>query len=137
MCEISNGKTSSCYYWSGGDFISGRNGSEFWLSLCEGRPGIGLIETVDRTKLRFQKAAEVRGYNSGDYFDEKRAMLLDRFAQFGLIAAREAIADADIEWTHDLRERTGIVTGSCVGGQTTEDEALPIYINASAHASIL
>jgi len=100
----------------------GRNGSEFWLSLCEGRPGIGLIETVDRTKLRFQKAAEVRGYNSGDYFDEKRAMLLDRFAQFGLIAAREAIADAGIEWTHNLRERTGIVTGSCVGGQTTEDE---------------
>jgi nodulation protein E len=58
-----------------------------------------------------------------DYFDEGRAPLLDRFAQFGLIAAREAILLSGIEWTPNLRERTAIVTGTAVGGQSTEDEA--------------
>jgi nodulation protein E len=99
----------------------GRNAAEFWQALSEGRPAIGPIEAVDRSAFRFQNAAEVRGYNPLDHFDEKRLDFLDRFAQFALIAAREAIADARVEWTESLRERTAIVTGSCVGGQTTED----------------
>ena len=56
------------------------------------------------------------------HFDEKDAGLLDRFAQFGVVAAREAVADAGIQWNAGLREETAIVTGSCVGGQCTEDE---------------
>lgn len=108
----------------------GRNTSEFWQSLCEGRSGIRPIEAVDRTQLHFKNGAEVRGLNMQSYFKGKRADLLDRFAQFGLIAAREAVADAGIEWTQHLRERTGIVTGSCVGGQTSEDQAfVELYRN--------
>jgi nodulation protein E len=71
--------------------------------------------------LRFRNVAEVRGYTHTPYFDDRRADFLDRFAQFALIAAREAVADAGIEWTAALRESAAIVTGSCVGGQTTED----------------
>jgi nodulation protein E len=47
--------------------------------------------------------------------------MLDRFAQFAIIAAREAVAQSGIEWTPELRENTAIVTGSCVGGKNTED----------------
>ncbi len=72
--------------------------------------------------LRFSNGAEVRNYTPANYFDEKEIGLLDRFAQFGVIAAREAVASAGIQWTQELRESTAIVTGSCVGGQTTEDE---------------
>ncbi|HTS49415.1 MAG TPA: beta-ketoacyl-[acyl-carrier-protein] synthase family protein [Bryobacteraceae bacterium] len=100
----------------------GHNGCEFWQALSEGRSGIAPLEAVDRTLLRFQNAAEVRHYDAARYFDEKEIGLLDRFAQFAAIAAREAIADARIEWTGELRQNTAIVTGSCVGGQTTEDE---------------
>jgi nodulation protein E len=46
---------------------------------------------------------------------------MDRFAQFAVIAAREATKDAGIEWTPQLLENTAIITGSCVGGQSTED----------------
>src|SRR5208282_4986532 len=64
------------------------------------------------------------------HFDEKEIGLLDRFAQFGVVAAREAIAAAQIEWTPELREETAIVTGSCVGGQTTEDDGfINLYRN--------
>ncbi len=73
------------------------------------------------SQLRFQNGAEVRGYSHQPYFDDRRADFIDRFAQFAVIAAREAVADAGIEWTPELRETAAIVTGSCVGGQSTED----------------
>lgn len=96
---------------------------EFWSSLAQGCSGIGPIEAADRTQLRFQNGAEVRGYDPREHFEERRADLLDRFAQFALIAAREAVEDAG--WNGELsalRERTAIITGSCVGGQTTWEE---------------
>lgn len=100
----------------------GRNAGEFWQALSEGRPGIARLEAVDPGALRFQNAAEVRSYQPGDFFREKELDFIDRFAQFAVIAAREALCDAGIGWTAGLRERTAVVTGSCVGGQTTEDE---------------
>jgi nodulation protein E len=101
----------------------GRNSVEFWGALCKGRSGIGPIESVDRARLRFQNAAEVRNFNPQEHFEERYVELLDRFAQFSLVAAREAIADAQLTWTPELLERTAVVTGSCLGGKATEDQA--------------
>lgn len=100
----------------------GENRCEFWDALAAGRSGVRPMELVDRSLLRFPNGAEVAGYDPARYFDEKALSLLDRFAQFGVQAAREAVADSGIEFTDALRERSAIVTGSCVGGQSTEDE---------------
>jgi len=99
----------------------GRNTAEFAEALREGRSGIAPIESVDRSQLRFQNAAEVKGYSHQPYFEDRRADFMDRFAQFAVIAAREAVEDAGVSWTPELRETAAIVTGSCVGGQSTED----------------
>ncbi|MGD0500254.1 MAG: beta-ketoacyl-[acyl-carrier-protein] synthase family protein [Bryobacteraceae bacterium] len=99
----------------------GRNAAEFAESLRRGRSGIGLIESTDCSQLRFQNGAEVRGYSHQPYFEDRRADFMDRFAQFAVIAAREAVADAAVAWTPAVRENAAIVTGSCVGGQSTED----------------
>jgi nodulation protein E len=99
----------------------GRNTAEVAEALREGRPGIGPIESTDVSQLRFGNGAEVHGYTHQPYFDDRRADFIDRFAQFAVIAAREAVANAGIEWTPELRETAAIVTGSCVGGQSTED----------------
>ena len=99
----------------------GRDVPEFARAVTEGKSGIGRIESTDCSALRFQNGAEVRGYSHQPYFDDRRADFLDRFAQFAVIAAREAVAGAGIEWTSDLRETAAIITGSCVGGQSTED----------------
>jgi nodulation protein E len=99
----------------------GRNAAEFAASLCAGRCGIGPIESTDCSQLRFQNGAEVRGYTHAPYFDDRRADFMDRFAQFALIAAREAVESSGIEWTPDLRANAAIVTGSCVGGQCAQD----------------
>ena len=100
----------------------GGNSAEFWQAIQAGQPGIRPLRAVDPALLRFPNAAEVPNYAPEQYFDEKELGLIDRFAQFGVIAAREAIASAGIEWTPQLRESTAIITGTCVGGQTTEDE---------------
>src|SRR5580700_10423973 len=99
----------------------GRTACEFWSALLEGRSAIGPLESVDTSNIRFQNGSEVRGYSHAPYFEDRRADFMDRFAQFAVIAAREAVTEAGIEWTPELRERTAIVTGSCVGGQSTED----------------
>jgi nodulation protein E len=99
----------------------GRNVAEFAGALAQGRPGFGPIESADMSQLRFQNGAEVKGYSHAPYFEDRVADFIDRFAQFAVIAAREAVADAGVAWTAELRECAAIVTGSCVGGQSTED----------------
>jgi nodulation protein E len=99
----------------------GRNTAEFAEALRQGRSGIAPIEAADCSQLRFPNGAEVRSYSHQPYFDDRRADFMDRFAQFAVIAAREAVADAGVAWTPELRETAAIVTGSCVGGQSTED----------------
>jgi nodulation protein E len=99
----------------------GKTVAEFTQSLAEGMPGIGQIGSTDVSQLRFQNGAEVKNYSHSPYFEDRRADFIDRFAQFAVIAAREAVADSGVEWTPELRESSAIVTGSCVGGQSTED----------------
>jgi nodulation protein E len=99
----------------------GRTTAEVAESLRQGRSGIAPIESTDASQLRFRNGAEVRGYSHQGYFDDRRADFIDRFAQFAVIAAREAVSCAGVEWTPELRETAAIITGSCVGGQSTED----------------
>lgn len=102
----------------------GLDRDEFWNALRDGRSGIDAIGAVDCSPLRFSRGAEVRAWDADHHFDPRQAKQMDSFAQFGVVAAREAIADAGIEWSEELRERTAIVTGSCLGGRVAEHEAL-------------
>lgn len=93
----------------------------FWQALLHGKSGIAPMQSLDTTKIRFKNAAEVTHYAPGVYFPSKQLGFMDRFAQFAVIAAREAVQMAGIEWTPELRERTTIVTGTCIGGRTAEE----------------
>jgi nodulation protein E len=99
----------------------GHNVAASWRELSGGRPGIGKLEAVDAALLRFPNAAEVRGYDAATQFDPSRLSLLDRFAQFAIVAAREAVKDANLVLSGATRDSTAIVTGCCLGGQTSED----------------
>jgi len=92
-----------------------------WGALRDGRPAILPITSVDVSRLRFQNAAEVRGFDPARLFEPARLELLDRFAQFALVAAREAVGDAGITLDSALRENAAVVCGSCLGGQSTQD----------------
>jgi nodulation protein E len=111
----------------------GRNRSEFWDSLKCGRSAIRPMKLVPEGSLRFSNGAEVADYRSSDYFEEKAADMLDRFAQFALIAAREAVVDSGLEITPALGERMAIVTGTSSAGQTSEDvEFHSLYARGSS-----
>ncbi len=97
----------------------GSNFPEFWAALQRGESGIRPMTLVPPGSLRFPNAAEVHGFDPLRHFDEKELAFVDRFTQFGVVAAREALNAAQVKL--DL-ERTAIVTGTSAGGQTTEDE---------------
>jgi nodulation protein E len=97
--------------------------AETWNSLREGRPAIGPIQGVDCSSLRFQNGAEVRGFDAAQHFPGGKDAYIDRFAQFSVVAAREAFRDSGIALTPELRERSAIVCGSAVGGQSAIEQA--------------
>jgi nodulation protein E len=97
----------------------GNTVAQFEESLRACRGGIGPITQVDSSRLRFHNAAEIRGFEPAEHFSE--VTWLDRFAQLGIVAARDAIADSALTWNDELRARTGVITGSCLGGMGTED----------------
>jgi nodulation protein E len=116
----------------------GRNAREFWETLVKGESGIGPIKQLDMTGVKFKNGAEARGWAAEDHFEGKQIDFIDRFAQFAVVAAREAVKDAGIEWTPNLREQTGIVTGSCVGGMSSEDACFrDLYIHKKSRISPL
>lgn len=100
---------------------SGNNASDFWDSVSKGRSGIAPITKVDTSELRFKNAAEVKGLDPTKHFDDKALAWLDAFTHFGVISAREAVIDSAIEFDPQLRNQTGVITGSCLGGKETED----------------
>jgi len=99
----------------------GATRAAFWESLRAGQSAIRPMTLVPEGSLRFPNAAEVAGYRASGYMDEKEADLLDRFAQFALIAAREAVTESGFGVTPELGARMGVVTGTSTGGQTSED----------------
>jgi nodulation protein E len=95
----------------------GLNLEENWKSLSEGRPAIGPIKGADCSTLRFKNGAEVTGYDPVKHFEGGKDAYIDRFAQFSVVAAREALRNSGLTLTAELRERSAIVCGSAVGGQ--------------------
>jgi nodulation protein E len=95
----------------------GLNLEENWKSLSEGRPAIGPIKGADCSTLRFKNGAEVTGYDPVKHFEGGKDAYIDRFAQFSVVTAREALRNSGLELTPELRERSAIVCGSAVGGQ--------------------
>jgi nodulation protein E len=94
----------------------GLNLAENWDSLRAGRCAIGPIKSVDGSKwgLKIQNGAEVHAFDPLKHFAGGKEAQLDRFAQFSVVAAREAIRNSAIELTPDC---SAIVCGSAVGGQ--------------------
>ena len=99
----------------------GNDTAETWNAVCEGRSGIAPIHSIDVSKLRFRYGAQVCRYDPSKYFEADHARLLDPFSQFAIIAAREAVKDSGVTLTPALCEKAAIVTGSGMGGQSTQD----------------
>ncbi len=91
----------------------------FEEALFEGRNGIAEITLFDTSSYRSQIAGEVRNFNPRDYLHPKQIRRMDRFTQMGMVAAEEAIKQAEISSNEDDSGEIGILVGSGVGGLYT------------------
>ena len=81
---------------------AGKTREEFAQALREGRSGFRRITGLEICDLRFPNGAQLESYDPNCYFAPKDADMIDRFAQFAVVAAREAVAQSGIEWTAEL-----------------------------------
>jgi beta-ketoacyl-acyl-carrier-protein synthase II len=101
----------------------GKDTDTFFCNLLSARSAIRRIQQWDPSTLSVQIAAEVPDYSPTDYFPLKRLDLLDRFTQFGLLAAREAVKSSGLEISEEERTRFGVVMGTGMGGAETFDSS--------------
>ncbi|MDE3092000.1 MAG: beta-ketoacyl-[acyl-carrier-protein] synthase II, partial [Chloroflexota bacterium] len=97
-----------------------------WENLKAGQSGIARITLFDASALTTQIAGEVKGFDPKQHFDVKDARRLERFVQFAVVAAREAIADAHLEINEQNNENIAVVIGSGVGGAMSVPEQAKI-----------
>ena len=100
----------------------GRDLAEFWQAIIQCRSAIGPLTGIDGAGLNVKVAAEVKGFDPAQHFDNGEFGLMDRFTQFAVVAAREAIASAGLSFDPSLAASTATIIGSGVGGQHTQDD---------------
>src|SRR4029079_13671920 len=92
----------------------GNDVASSWEGLVAGRSGVRTIEAFDPSRLTSRMAGEVRDFDASHILDRKDLRRTDRYIQFGLVAAREALDQAGLpaRFEGELAERTGVVLGT-------------------------
>ena len=99
-----------------------------WANALAGVSGAAPITHFDASKFKTQFACEVKGYNAADHFDRKKLRQLDLYAQYGIVAARQAVADSNLLEASNLdRNRVGVIVAAGIGGLHTFEEEAGYY----------
>ena len=104
-----------------------------WQNACAGVSGAGPITHFDASLFKTKFACEVKNFNAEDHFDRRKARQLDLYAQYALVAARQAVEDAGLETEGNGldKNRVGVVVAAGIGGlHTFEEEAGYYALNA-------
>ncbi len=95
---------------------------EAWGSLVQGKSGAGPITRFDASKYPTRFAAEVKNFDSSLYMSHKEIKHSDRFVQFAVASAKQAVADAKLDMTKEDPTRVGVWVGTGMGGLATIEE---------------
>lgn len=99
-----------------------------WINAVAGKSGAGPITHFDASKFKTQFACEVKDYDASAHFDRKKLRQLDLYAQYAIVAARQAVADSGIEEAANLdRNRVGVIVAAGIGGLHTFEEEAGYY----------
>jgi nodulation protein E len=91
-------------------------------AMQAGTCSIGPLDIRDVDRLQIQIGAQVRGYDEADHFSRQDLTLFDRFTQFALLSAAQAMGQAGLELSGDLADRAGVILGTSGGGLNTQDD---------------
>ncbi|MFM2407644.1 MAG: hypothetical protein RL358_386 [Pseudomonadota bacterium] len=100
----------------------GNTPSEFFTNLMAGQSGIQRLDVPFIDKLNTRIAAPVKNFDPSEHFSKMQLTSMDRFSQFALVAAAQAVADAKLELSAAEQLRAGVYMGSCLGGAATLED---------------
>ena len=92
-----------------------------WQNLVAGKSGAAPIEHFDPTEFQTQIACEVKDFDATNFIDRKKARQLDRFSQFAMSAAQEALAQSNLNLENTDLKKVGVIIASGIGGISTLD----------------
>jgi len=107
----------------------GIGSKKFWESLVNGVSGVKKITRFDTEDFRTSVAAEVLDFDPKNYFTPQKAAVLDRFAQFALAAATEAVDTSGLKISDENRQAIGVISGTTQGGINTIEEQYKIFFS--------
>ena len=98
---------------------------DYWEGLLSGVSGAAPITHFDASKFKTKFACELKGFDPLNFMDRKEVRKFDRFAQYALVAADEAIQDAGLDFDNEDKDRIGVIWGAGIGGlETFQNEVL-------------
>jgi nodulation protein E len=100
----------------------GLNTNDFWNSLVECRSGIGPFSSVDSSLIRFKNGAEVKDFDATSQIEKSALDLMDRFSQFAVVAANEAVKQSGISFNEENGHRSAVICGTSIGGVSTQEQ---------------
>ncbi|HSF46656.1 MAG TPA: beta-ketoacyl synthase N-terminal-like domain-containing protein, partial [Chitinophagaceae bacterium] len=114
----------------------GNSAEEVWDNVVHCRSGIGPLDhSIYTLPIKINAVAQVKNYEPTQHFEKKDLDMLDRFAQFCLYSARQAVKQSGIEFTPELGARTAVITGTSIGGESTHDKTLSdLYLEKKGRA---
>jgi 3-oxoacyl-[acyl-carrier-protein] synthase II len=99
-----------------------------WNNAKAGVSGAGPITHFDASQFKTQFACEVKGFDANQHFDRKKARQLDLYAQYAVVAARQAVADANLDNNESVnKDRVGVIIAAGIGGLHTFEEEAGYY----------
>jgi 3-oxoacyl-[acyl-carrier-protein] synthase II len=105
-----------------------------WDGVRAERSAVRSLTRFDPSIFRSHNAAEVNDFVPGDHLDAKRVKRLDRFGQFSVVAARQALDDAHIDLAAEDRDRIGTMMGSALGGVAYAEHQLGLFLTQGLRA---
>ena len=107
----------------------GNTAEETWNNLVAGASGADPITRFDASLFKTRFACEVKDFQPNDLLDRKEARRMDRFTQFGVVVANEAIADSGLDFDKEDLDRIGVIWGSGIGGIDTFFEQVKGFVD--------
>lgn len=102
---------------------SGIGADELWQAVKNGKCGISSIERIDVSDLPTKVGAEIKEFDPEKYIDKKEARRMDRYTQYAIVAAGQAVEQSGLDFEKEDKERIGVIIGSGIGGiETLENQ---------------
>ena len=106
----------------------GNDAKTFWQNIKDGVNGVDYVRSFDVSALKTQIAGEIKDLEVTEFIEKKEARKMDRYTQFAVIAAAEAVKDSGLDMEKEDPWRVGCITGSGIGGILTFEEQHTIYM---------